>query len=264
MPITTLDGYIASAKQELLWIKTASRTSVALIPFTVFDLAGNPGAGTLAIGNTANGVVPTDATAGYPVINAFGGGATGYLSKVTFGNTVISRITLYDRVFAAGAYAFNDNTTLASQPSYSSRVPGGTDFNGLEIWIEAVTAFTGNQSIRIQYLDQGGAAGDSGTIATGVAPIVGRALQINLAAGDSGVQRIDVVTSTVSTAGTFNVMVLRKLWEGRVAIANTGDIHDILKTGLIQVFADSAFYVLVRADSTATGLPNLSFEVANA
>ena len=44
-------------KQTIIFNKTASRTSVASIPFSVFDLAGNPGAGTLAVGNTANGIV---------------------------------------------------------------------------------------------------------------------------------------------------------------------------------------------------------------
>lgn len=261
--IATLDQYLAAAKQRLAWVKTATLTTIALIPFTVFDLAGNPGAGTLAIGNTANGVVPTDATAGYPIINAFGGSA-GYVSKIDFQSSVVGRIILFDRVFAAGAYAFNANTTLATQPSYSSRVPGGTDYTGLELWIEAVTAFTGSQSIRVQYLDQDGAAGDTGTIATGVAPTKGRMLQLPLAAGDSGLQRINVVTSTVSTVGTFNVMVLRRLWEGRVGVANFSDIHDLLKTGMPVIFADSALYVVVQPDSTASGLPNIQIEIANA
>ena len=92
MAITTLDGYIASAKQRIHWVKTAARTTVAAQPFSLFDIAGNPGAGSLAAGNTANGVVPTNAIAGYPVINAFGGGATGYLSKMEFGSTVACRI----------------------------------------------------------------------------------------------------------------------------------------------------------------------------
>lgn len=66
MAITTLDGYIGSAKQTITWMKTGTRTLIGAGAYTTFDLAGSPGAGTLAIGNTANGVVPTDATAGYP------------------------------------------------------------------------------------------------------------------------------------------------------------------------------------------------------
>ena len=260
MSITTLDGFIAAASQQVSYLKTASRTAVAGIPFSVFDQAGNPGAGTLAIGNTANGVVPTDATVGYPLINAIA--ATGYLGGISFGSTVACRMILMDCLFSAGAYAFNANTTLASQPSYSSRVPGGTDFNNTELWIEAVTAFTGNQSIAVTYTDQGGtAAQTTGTIATGVAPIVGRMLQLPLAAGDTGLQKVESVVSSVATVGTFNVHVMRRLWMGRVRIANDGDAHDFLKTGMPQIFADSALRLIIQADSTATGIPEVMAEI---
>lgn len=262
MPINTLNDYLASSKQLVTYNKTSTRTTVASIPFSVFDIAGNPGAGTLAIGNTANGVVPTDAVAGYPIIHNFAVGATGHIARISFSNTVASRVALYDRVFAAGAYSFNSDITLASQPSYAGRIPNG-DYKGLELWLEAVTAFTGNQSIRIQYLDQDGNAGDTGTIATGITPIVGRMYRMPYAAGDTGIQRINVVTSTVSSAGTFNVMILRKLFEGRVKAANDGDTFNPLRTGNIRVYEDSALYVVVSTDATSAGYPSLDIEIAS-
>jgi hypothetical protein len=267
MAILNLDGLVAAVKQKAVLSKTASRTSVANIMFGVFDQAGNPGAGTLAVGNTANGVVPVDTDTGYPLINAFTGGNVGNISKVEFSNSVASNLFLYDVVFAAGAYAFNADVTLASQPSFSGRVPviPGTatpDYRGLELWIEAVTAFTGNQTIQINYLDQDGNAGDSGAIATAVAPIVGRMFQVPYAAGDNGISRLDRVRSSVSTAGTFNVYILRPIWYGRVIGANFGDVHDMLKTGFPKVFDTSAFRLFVQADSTATGLPRLTIDVA--
>jgi hypothetical protein len=264
MTITTLDQYIAAPSQQVSIIKTAAVTSVATNSTQVIQAAGSPGAGTLAGTNTANGVVPTDATAGFPVINAFGGGATGYISKISFGSTVASRLHLFDCLFKAGAYAFNANVALTSQPSYSSRVLGGTDFTNTEIWIEAVTAFTGNQSIAITYTNQAGTTGrTTGTIATGVAPIIGRMRQLPLAAGDTGVQKIESVVSTVSTAGTFNVLVLRRLWSGRVIFANFGDVHDFLKTGMPIIFADSALMVVPQPDATTTGVFEVVAEIVN-
>ena len=261
MAITTLDGLIAAPSQRVGILKTASITAIALMATQNLQAAGNPGAGTLAGTNTANGLVPTDADAGFPTVNSFGG-ATGYISKIEFSNTVPCRMSLFDCLFKAGAYAFNAATALASQPSYSGRVIGGTDFSNTEIWIEAVTAFTGNQSIAVTYTNQSGVtAKTTGTIATGVAPIVGRMLQLPLAAGDTGVQKIESVTSTVSTVGTFNVLVLRRLWNGRVRVANDGDIHDFMKTGLPQIFDTSALMCIVTPDSTATGLPELVAEV---
>lgn len=261
MTLTTVDGYVGAVKQEVRWFKTGSRTTVASIPFSLFDIAGAPGAGTLAVGNTANGLVHTDATAGYPTINALS--ATGYLTRVEYGWNTAGRLSIYDRLFSAGAYTFNANVTLASQPSYAGRVPGA-DYRGLEIWIETVTAFTGTPSFQINYLDQGGAAGDSGVVSAGAAMTVGRMYRMPLASGDTGVQQITQVRGTVATVGTFNVHVLRRLWGGRVIATNDGDIHDLMKTGAPQVYADSALFVMIQPDGTASALPEVTMEIADA
>jgi hypothetical protein len=265
MAISTLDQLIAAVSQRVGILKTASITATALMATQNIQAAGNPGAGALAGTNTANGLVPTDADAGFPSIKNFAGGAIGYISKIEFSNTVPCRMSLFDCLFKAGAYAFNAAVALASQPSYSSRVIGGTDFTNTELWIEAVTAFTGNQSIAITYTNQDGVTGrTTGTIATGVAPGIGRMLQLPLQAGDTGIQKIESVTSTISTVGTFNVLVLRRLWNGRVRVANDGDIHDFMKTGMPQIFENSALMCIVTPDSTATGLPEMVAEVVSA
>jgi hypothetical protein len=260
MAITTLDGYIGASKFRLTWMKTGTRTLVAAMPYTVFDIAGSPGAGTLAIGNTANGVVPTDATAGYPIIPTFSGN-TGYLSRVEFGSSVPCCFDVYDRLFAAGAYAYNADVTLSSQPSYSGRVIDG-NYSGLQLWVEQVAVGTGIQHYQINYLDQGGNAGDTGDITGISATPVGRMMQLPLAAGDNGIQQITRVRGLTATVGTFNVMVLRPLWFGRVICANGGDVHDLLKTGFPKIFEDSALYVILYADSTAVGLPDITMQIA--
>lgn len=263
MAITTLDGWVAAAKNYISLAKTATRTSVAAAWFTTLDLAGNPGAGTLSPGNITAGVVPTDATAGFPTINAFGGAATGYLSQVDFGNTVACRLKMFDLLWRAGTYAFNSAQALTAQPSYSSRVPGGTDFGDTQIWVEFASASTGVQSVAVTYTNQSGvAAKTTGTVVT-VAGTLGRLVQLPLAAGDTGVQKIESVTGSVATAGTFNVLVLRPLWTGRVRIANDGDVHGLDKTAMPVVYADSAIMLAVNADSTSTGVPELEFVIAN-
>ena len=272
MAITTLDGYIGAAKQRLTWMKTGTRTLVAAMPYTLFDIAGSPGAGTLAIGNTANGIVPVNGNSGYPLINTFSGN-TGYISKVEFGSTVPCCFDLYDRLFAAGAYAYTGQTnTLSSQPSYSGRIVN-SNYGGLQAWMEVTTAFvTGTAwTVHITYTDQSGNAGAVGvdlpTMAAAALPL-GRMYQLPLAAGDGGLQKIEsvVVTNggTAMTAGAFNVMVLRPLWFGRVICANGGDVHDFLKTGFPQIFDTSALYMILYADSTAVGLPDCVFQIVAA
>jgi hypothetical protein len=241
-------------------MKTGTRTLVGATPYTTFDLAGNPGLGTLNVGNTANGLVPTSTVAGYPTMSSFSG-QNGYISKIEYGSSIPCCIDLFDRLFVAGAYAYNADVTLASIPSFTSRVIN-SNYNGFQLWVEAVTAFTGTPSVQIDYLDQGGNAG-----VTAVTPLIatmpiGRCYQIPLAAGDSGVSGIVRVRGTVASGGTFNVMILRPLWFGRVMTANGGDVHDLLKTGFPQIFETSALYPLLYADSTAVGLPDISMQIA--
>lgn len=273
MTISTFDGFIAAAKQYLSIAKTSARTSVATAWFTTFDLASNPGAGVLAGTSTTAGVVPTDATAGCPVIDAFGGAAIGYLAQVDFGNVVPCRMKIFDMLFKAGAYGFGaGTTTLAAQPSYASRMPGGS-FADTQIWIEVSTAFvTGTAwQVQVTYTNSAGVTARTSVIlpATTAANLtLGRWYQMALQAGDVGVQKIEsvIVTNggTAMTAGAFNVLVLRPLWSGRVRAANDGDVHDIAKTGFPVVFTDSALVLAVNADSTSTGTPELEFVIANA
>jgi len=263
MAITSISDYLAATRQRIPLIKTGSRTTVGAGWFSLFDIAGEPGAGTLAGSSTAAGVVPDDTTTGCPLINTFGGSATGYLSTVEFSSSVACRIALFDMLFKAGAYAYNAATTLASQPSYSARLPG-TDYRGLEIWVEQVTAATGNQAVTVTYTNQDGTTGrTTGAVGIGSAPTIGRCWQLPLQAGDGGVQKIESVTGTVASAGTFNVLVMRRLWTGRVRMTNDEDIHDMLRTGMPQVYATSALRTLVSTDSTSSGVPELAVTVSN-
>jgi len=70
------------------------------------------------------------------------------------------------------------------------------------------------------------------------------------------------VRGLTASGGTFNVMILRPLWFGRVITANGGDVHDLLKTGFPQIYEDSALYVIQYSDSTAVGLPDICIQIA--
>lgn len=263
MSISSEDGVIAAPKQRLAITKTAARTTIAAQWFSLFDIAGSPGAGTLAGSSTSAGVVPDDTTTGCPPLNSFGGGATGYISRLRFYNSVACTIRLYDLLWKGGAYAFNANQALSAQPSFSGRLPGA-DYKGLEIWAETVTAATGNQTWTVTYTNEGGTGSRStGAVGIGAAPTLGRCFQLRLQAGDAGVQRIDNVAGGTGSAGTANILVLRPLGEGRVKIANDQDLQDYMMTGLPQVFDTTALFMLIAADSTSSGAPSVGIDIIN-
>ena len=276
MAIASLNDYIASNKQRIEFIKTpTARTTVAAQPFSVFDLAGQPGTGTLPGTSTTAPVMPTASTAGCPLINFSAG--TGYLSRVDFNNSVSGRLAIFDMLSKSGAYAYSAGTTTITTPldihtrcpDYASTVWGRM----VEIWIEVSTAFvTGTAwQVQITYTNSEGATGHTSIISVAKAAAaltLGAMFQMALQAGDVGVQKIEsvIVTNggTAMTAGAFNVLLLRPLWtSGRVPIANGGDIHDMLKTGMPIVYSTSALYLQVCADSTSTGLPECNLEIAS-
>lgn len=259
MTIATIRDAARAERMIFEWQKIASRTSVGAYPESVFDQSGYPPAGTLGGTSTAAGVVPTDATTGTPPIYPEATSEVLALSRVRYASTVACRLMLFDLLWKAGAYAFNANQALTAQPSFTSRLPD-TDYTQVEAWFEAVTAFTGNASVTLTYTDQdgnGGATTVTGNVA--YAPIVGRMYRFALAAGDSGIQKVDNVASTIATAGTFNVLLLRRLWEGRVFVPQLTALDTMLRVNLPRIYGDSAIIGVVQADSTATGLPQMNF-----
>lgn len=257
MAIITEDNLIACIKQNLTLKKTGAVTTIANAPFSLWSAAGNPGAGTLAGTSTTTGVVPTQATAGAPSIPSIGG-AEYKLLGIDYGNTVACRMRLYDLLWKGGAYAFNANTSGNTPASYAARVPNGTDFTNLEIWVEQVTAATGNQAVNVTYINEAGTTGrTTGATGIGAAPTVNRMWQLPLQAGDKGVQGITGVAGSVASAGTFNVLVLRPLWTGRVRVANDGDVHGIDKTLMAQLYAGSCLFMQMIADGTSSGVPDM-------
>lgn len=257
---TTLAAALAAA-QHIQYTKTSGGSVLANAWFSMFSNTGTPSAGTLAGSSTAAGVVPTSSTSGCPAINSFNGN-NGLVAGVEFNWTVLGRVKLFDMLFKAGAYSFNSVVTLASQPSYSGRVPGGTDFTATQIWIEFVTTFTGILNVAVTYTNQAGTTGRTTGTVTTVAGTASRLYQLPLQALDTGVQKIESVTATVATVGTFNVLVLRPLAQARIDVI-CGSAYRGFMQCMTQMYDTSALYVAVSSDTTSSGVLDMNIQAAN-
>lgn len=270
MAITDFGTLSLAPKQRLHILKTGSIASLAGLPFTVFDQAGNPGAGAINPANTTTGLVPTDATTGYPTINAFSGGATGYLSQVIFTSSVACTLMVFDRLFTVGNITMTTatvTTTLGSQPSYAARVPNG-DYGELEIWLETGAPALSNvaHTVSVGYTKEDGVTSGRSTGNLTAQNLTARRMsQFPLQAGDVGPYKIDSITANgiASSAGVFNINVMRPLWSGRVDTAGRQYTHGPLETQCPIVYADSALFLMVIPDSTATGIPSVRFFINN-
>ena len=122
-------------------------------------------------------------------------------------------------------------------------------------------------TVSVAYTNEAGTTGRStGATASLSGYITGRLIRMPLQAGDKGVQKIESVTvgGTVASAGTVNVIVARPLVTSmRVPVAGAGDVLGLDRTGMVQVWADSALWLIIAADSTSSGAPDLLMEVTD-
>lgn len=260
MAITNLDGYISANKQQCEWTKTGTITTVAGGAFGIFGNGAYPFNSTLSAGNTSNGVVPIQGQDGYPYIKTFTG-AKGYLSKLQGQCSLTGMIMFFDDLFKCGAYAFNTNTNLTAQPSFASRVPDA-DYRGLQLWFEAVTAFTGNPTVTVTYVNQNGVAGRT-AVMTQTAPIINRMYRIALQQGDTGIQQITSIVGTVASAGTFNLHILRPLSQIAVRSASESYTKNLFETGMPEVFQNTAILGVIIASSTTSPTTYNTIEIAD-
>lgn len=268
MAITTLLGFQNSVKWRASIAKT-STMAVANAWETLLADSGDPSGLSLTLAVTANGAVPTDATTtAYPTIPTLSANNY-YLSRIynalLAANAVSNDVfLLYDRLFHCGSYAFNASQTLSSQPSYLGRLYNGS-YVGLELWVEIATAMTGALSVTITYTNQDGVTGrTTGAFSLPSDAVAGRAFRIPLQSGDTGVQKIESVTGTVASAGTFNVVVVRPLYmHCQAGLSRRESFVGINLLGFPRIFHDSALALFRRSTSTSACTSNMEIEIVS-
>lgn len=272
MAITTFDQYVGSFKQHIQISKSAAVTTVAGQWATKFASAGFPGAAS-APANTTTGVVPTDATTGFPVIQNFSGSNLGYLSRVEAYSPVNQTLALFDLLFWAGPTTIptsgTTTVTLGTQPSFSGRLPFRSDgttprWEEVEMWVWLSTAGSNHaHTFQMSYRDQDNNTAESSATVSTQNIAVNRILRVPWNAGDYGAQLMNgyLVNGVTSASGAVTAMFVRRLWTGRVE-ANTHKVFGPDLTGMPQVFQDSALFLAALPESTSTSTPNVLIEIA--
>jgi hypothetical protein len=269
--ITTRDGLVAAiAGAQDLIIQKASITTVANQWSSLLAAVGNPGAGSLTVGNTANGLVPTDSLPGAPLITDFTSGNQGYITGLDAKNTVISTMRIYDRLFHVGSISALTlaTTTLATVPSYLGRVPtvqsGG---RGLELWLEVNAAISATATtVTVSYTNEAGVAGRTATLEANISGLIAASMRpFRLQAGDKGVRSVESITvgGTVATSGTFNVVVCRPLGDHNILAPSLSEPRqDAFRAGMPQVYQDSCICAMILTQGTASGILYYDLDIA--
>ena len=266
MTIDSVDDLIASyaTGQRILFNKAATAQATGQWA-SFWGIAGQPGTGTLTIGNTSPGAVPTDATAGAPTINAFGSGNTGYLASGSVYSSVNGQYFLADRLYHAGSFSLALGAVgITDPPSFSSRLPNG-DYTGVSMWLEIATVNGAtNTTVTVSYTNEKLVSGRTAALDANInAHAINRLLPFRLQAGDLGVSSIQSVTvGGVAGTGTVNVVLSRLIAAFNVYSYAAEPRADIFKLGMPIVYDTSCLwmYALTGASSPA---PVADFVIVN-
>ena len=256
--ITTMDGLVAAlASGQRLPLQKASITTVSGYYYTLWTASGNPPVGSSNIGNTTSGLIPTDATIGAPTINAFTGSNTGYLGGFDASSAQTGVLSMYDRLWHAGAFSGTtlQTVTLSGQPTLT-RVPGD-NYSQLELWLEVVATFSAtNVTVTVSYMDGDGATQTATLDTTLTGAPINRMLPFRLA-NSKGIQKVLSVTTSGSAAstGTFNLVIQRNIVDHTVVSANIGrPKKNAFDTGMPVVYADSCLALMWLAAASSSGV----------
>lgn len=261
MTITTMSELVAAlGGAQRMAVTKAGVTGVAGGYTSMFAAAGQPGAGSLAIGNTTTGVIPTDATAGaFPFNNPFAPALT-YLAAARFASSSLGTLVLYDRLWHGGSYTSVNGTISSSTTTAIDRYATGA---GVELWAEINAALSATATtIQVTYVDQGGTGGNTASATLLASSIASRMYPFTLAAGDSGIRQITAITGSAAPTGTFNLVMLRRIAEIPIVVAGVAASLDFADLGLPQVADNACIAMFMNTNSTSTGAVSGSFALA--
>ncbi len=267
MAITTQDQLVAAlgASQRLVHVK-ANVTAVAGRMTALWSAAGQPGVGSVVLGQAAAGAVPVDSDVGYQTFVNPGSGNS-YLAGISGVSAASGVIVIWDNtwVWGSGGSGWSVTTTTAqntTSPAALTR-PDSTGVN-TEAWFHVLaTMGAGAATPVLSYTDESGNAGSTtGTLGYSATSIIGSMYQFPLAAGDYGVRSVQSLTLTTSmTSGTAAIRIMRRV-ATIPCVANVGFKFDAYDLGMPLISNDAALMVGVQSSSTASGPTQLELVLA--
>lgn len=257
MAITTLDNALAGMQPARYFAKAVTGTMVAGRPWSLWALAGNPGAG--SFDNTLAGVALSSSSAlvngQIPFTNPVSGNS--YLARFQAGATIAGTLLLCDRLWHNGGFTITANTsqTVNSATFPARDLAGTTNGDGVLLGLEiSAAAGAAAPTITVGYTNQAGTSSRTATnlFPTANSPAAGSFFPIGLQAGDTGVRSVQTLQLSASwVSGTMNLVAYRVLAALELTGAYIPNAVDAI-TGGFQQMHDGTVPFLVFIPSTTT------------
>ena len=258
MAITTLDGALAGMQPARYFAKAVTGTMVAGRPWSLWALAGNPGAG--SFDTTLAGVALSSTSAQVngqiPFTNPVSGNS--YLARFQGGATIAGTLLLCDRLWHNGGFTI---TTTTAQTVNSATFPardlaGTTNGDGVLVGIEVSAACgAAAPAPTISYTNQSGTGSRSAglSFATANSPAAGSFFPFGLQAGDTGIRSIQSLTLGTSwVSGTINLVAYRVLASLELTGAFTPNAVDAITGGFQQMYNGTVPFLIFIPSTTTT------------
>lgn len=258
MAITTLDGALAGMRPARYFAKNVTGTMVAGRPWSLWALAGNPGAGSfsaslsgVALDSTSanvNGQIPfTDPVSG-----------NSYLARFQAGATISGTLLLCDRLWHNGGFTI---TTTTAQTVNSATFPardlaGTTNGDGVLVGIEVSAACgAAAPAPTLTYTNQAGTGSRTASLSfpTANSPAAGSFFPFGLQAGDTGIRSIQSLTLGTSwVSGTINLVAYRVIAALELTGAFVPNAIDAVTSGFQQLHNGSVPFLIFIPSTTTT------------
>ena len=250
MAITTLTGLRTALPGQTKTFMKANLTTAAGLWASLWGQGNEPAAGSLSIGNTTTGVIPTAATAGaFSFVNPASGNS--YLAQAVANGSNVGTLVVYDRLWHAGSFTPASGTINATD---STPIDRGSNGGGAELWCEINSALSATAiTLTALYTDQDGNTGNSATCAVPASAIAGRMMPFALASGDTGIRSVEDLSGSAAPTGSFNLVILRRLLEIPLAAPAIPNVAEWLDTALARIYDNACIAMMVMASSTSTG-----------
>lgn len=259
MAFASLDNLVASLPGQIEPYTKASVTSVAGGYQTLFNVAGQPAAGTIAaLGQLTTGVIPTSSTIGaFSYTNNGGGSAETHVARISANNSVAGTLVLHDRLWHGGSFtSVNGSISITNPTTTPNRLygPAANNYQAIELWCEIASALSATQTvITVTYTDGLGNTGLSATCTLPASAILGRWFPFALA-NNNGIQCITALAGSAAPTGTFNLVMITRLVEVPMAVVGVSTALDFAGCGfpLVKNSACLNFFLVCNAATTGT------------
>jgi hypothetical protein len=259
MAITTLSGLRDALPGQTRNFTKANITSSSGFYISLWDAVGEPAAGSLSIGNTTTGLIPTDATAGaFSFANPSSGNS--YLGKVTVSCQNVGTLILYDRLHHSGSYTSANGNINTTDMTAIDRYSTG---EGAEIWVEIATALSAlATTLTVQYTDQAGSTSATATCVVPASAAARRMFPFTAVIGTLGVRSIENLSGSAAPTGTFNLVILRRLAEIPMSVSGQQVTFDWSDIGISRIYNDACIAMMMQTASGGSGILAGSISIA--